>query len=74
MTARSILSPAAFLKRHWRQKALAVHGSRKRTHPLARELLHGLRLGLQLLLRRKGCKFNFKGIKITKFDYNLINL
>ena len=36
------LSPAAFLKQHWRKCALAVHGGRQRFAALIRERLHGL--------------------------------
>ena len=36
------LSTAAFLKRHWRKCALAVHGGRQRFAALIRERLHGL--------------------------------
>ena len=36
------LSPAAFLRKHWRKRALAVHGGRQRFAALANERLHGL--------------------------------
>jgi len=38
------LSPAAFLRRLWRKRALAVHGGRQRFATLSRERLHGLSL------------------------------
>lgn len=43
------LTPALFLRRHWRQKALAVHGGRGRIVALVRERLH--RLSVRRLLR-----------------------
>ena len=42
MCIRDRLSPAAFLKKHWRKCALAVHGGRQRFAALIRERLHGL--------------------------------
>ena len=38
------LTPAAFFRRHWRQKALAVHGGRRRFRRFVRERLHSLSL------------------------------
>lgn len=38
------VSPAAFLKTHWRKRALAVHGDSERTAAFRTELLHGLSL------------------------------
>ena len=38
------LSPSSFFQRHWRQRALAVHGGRRRFAALIRDRLHGLAL------------------------------
>ena len=38
------LTPSAFFKRHWRSKALAVHGGPRRFRALVRERLHNLSL------------------------------